>query len=295
MTAASPTPLPPDPSAVLRIHGPEAPRVPVVLDSPHSGCLRPPDFDCLLSDEDLRDAQDMHIDALYLPATELGIPLLAAQYPRTYIDPNRHEGDVDLALLDAPWPGVYQPSGKAQLGKALAWRTLDDGRPLYGAPLGVPALQWRIERYHRPYQAALKRLLDAAHAAFGCVYHINCHSMNPVSGPMGEGGAGAVRADFVLGDRDGSTCSPAFTAFVQQRLAAHGYSVAINQPFKGVELVRAYADPAGGRHSLQLEINKRIYMDMGSGQPNAHFPALQQRLMGLLRDISAHFQPEKPQ
>lgn len=293
MPSPSQSPLPPEPSAVLRIHGPETPGVPVVLDSPHSGCLRPPDFECLLTDADLRDAQDTHIDTLYLPATELGIPLLAAQYPRTYIDPNRHEGDIDLDLLDAPWPGVYQPSGKAKLGKAVAWRTLDDGRPLYARPLGVPALQWRIERYHRPYHAALKRLLDAAYAAFGCVYHINCHSMNPVSGLMGEGGAGSVRADFVLGDRDGSTCSAEFTAFVQHRLAAHGYSVAINQPYKGVELVRAYADPAGGRHSLQLEINKRIYMDMANGQTNGHFPLLQQRLKRLLSDITVHFQPEK--
>lgn len=293
MPDSDPKLLPPDPASVLRIHGPDTSRVPVVLDSPHSGAQRPPDFGCLLSDEDLRDAQDAHIDTLYLPATELGIPLLAAQYPRTYIDANRHEGDVDLELLDAPWPGLYQPSGKARLGKALAWRTLDDGRPLYAAPLSVPAMQWRITHYHRPYHAALKRLLDAAHERFGCVYHINCHSMNPVSGLMGEGGQGAVRADFVLGDRDGSTCSPAFTAFVQQALAAHGYDVAINQPYKGVELVRAYADPARGRHSLQLEINKRIYMDMASGQPTAHFPVLQQRLMQLLRDITAHFPSQR--
>jgi N-formylglutamate deformylase len=293
MTALTSELLPPVPDSVLRIHGPDTSRVPLVLDSPHSGSLRPPDFDCLLSDEDLRDAQDTHIDSLYLPATELGITLLAAQYPRTYIDANRHEGDVDPELLDAPWPGLYQPSGKAKLGKALAWRTLDDGRPLYAGPLSVPAMKWRIKQYHRPYHTTLKRLLDAAYEKFGCVYHINCHSMNPVSGLMGEGGQGSERADFVLGDRDGTTCSAEFTQFVWQALAVHGYEVAINQPYKGVELVRAYADPASQRHSLQLEINKRIYMDMPSGQPNAHFPILQERLMQLLTDIVAHFPPAR--
>lgn len=284
----------PEPSAVFKIHGPDRMQVPIVLDSPHSGARRPPDFGCLLSDEDLRDAQDAHIDTLYRPATELGICLLAAQYPRTYIDANRHEGDVDLHLLDGPWPGVYQPSGKANLGKALAWRTLDDGRPLYDRPLSVKAMQWRIDHYHRPYHAALKRLLDDAHANFGCVYHINCHSMNPVSGLMGEGGQGKARADFVLGDRDGTTCSRQFTDFVQQSLSAHGYDVAVNQPFKGVELVRAYADPARNRHSLQVEINKRLYMDMATGQTHAHFAVLQQRLMQLLADIRAQFTPFSP-
>lgn len=281
----------PELSTVLKVYRPDSAHLPIVLDSPHSGGVRPADFECNLSEDDLRDAQDTHIDTLYLPATALGIPLLAAQYPRTYIDANRHEGDIDLDLLDGPWPDVYQPSGKASLGKALAWRTLDDGRPLYSGPLSVHAMQWRIAHYHRPYHAALRRLLDDAYNAFGCVYHINCHSMNPVSGVMGEGGSGTARADFVLGDRDGTTCSGEFTAFIQQSLAAHGYDVAINHPFKGVELVRAYADPQRGRHSLQLEINKRLYMDMATGQPTAHFDVLQKRLMQLLVDIGSQFTP----
>lgn len=280
---------PPLASDVLRVHGPAIPLVPVVLDSPHSGDQRPPDFDCLLTDQDLRDAQDSHIDTLYLPATALGIPMLAAQYPRTYIDANRHEGDVDPELLDTPWPDLYRPSGKARLGKALIWRTLDDGRAIYSGRLSVQHIRWRIAHYHRPYHTALKHLLDSAHESFGCVYHINCHSMNPVSGLMGEGGAGSERADFVLGDRDGTTCSAEFTQFVQKALAQYGYEVAINQPYKGVELVRAYADPIQHRHSLQLEINKRIYMDMSSGQPNTHFPLLQQRLTQMLADMVTHF------
>jgi len=283
----------PDPASVLRIHGPSQSQVPIVLDSPHSGIRRPPDFTCLLADDDLRDATDLYIDQLYLPATELGISLLAAQYQRTYIDANRHEGDVDLELLDGPWPGIYLPSGKAQLGKALTWRTLDDGRPLYSTPMSVRALQWRIENYHRPYHLALKRLIDTAHTKFGVVYHINCHSMNPVSGLMGEGCLGSILTDFVLGDRDGSTCSSEFTSFVHEKLSAYGYSVAINQPFKGVELVRAYANPVNGRHSLQLEINKRLYMDEIKGQPTAQFSVLQQQLMQLLKELIDNFKPVK--
>jgi N-formylglutamate deformylase len=280
---------PPD-EDVLVLHGPAEPGVPLVLDSPHSGRRMPPDFRPQVDVASLRELEDCHIDALYRPAVALGVPLLAAQYPRTYIDANRHEGDVDLDLLDAPWPEPLQPSGKAHLGKAVAWRLLDDGRPLYDRPLRVEELRWRIAMYHRPYHAALRRLLDAAHARFGHVVHLNCHSMNPVAGVMGVGGAGQTRADFVLGDRDGSTCAPALTAFVRDRLAAHGYDVRVNDPYKGVELVRAYADPARGRHSLQLEINKRLYMHGLCGEPNDHFPVLQARLMQLLRDIVTTFQ-----
>ena len=277
----------------LIIHGPEVAALPLVLDSPHSGTGMPADFGAALPDADLRDGEDCFIDELYLPATERGIPLLAAQYSRTYLDPNRHVGDIDLALLDAPWPDVYQPSGKARIGKALVWRLLDDGRPIYDRLLSVQELRQRIARCHTPYHQALRRLLDAAHARHGVVYHLNCHSMNPASGLMGEGPTGQPRADMVLGDRDGSTCAPAFTEFVRAWLAGRGYEVAVNKPFKGVELVRAFADPAAGRHSLQLEVNKRLYMDRATLLRHAGFERLQADLMDLLVAIAEQLRPAK--
>jgi len=277
---------------ILIVHGPATPARPVVLDSPHSGFRFPADFDAIVSQFDLRDGEDCFVDELYRPAAERGISLLAAQFPRTYLDPNRHAGDVDLDLLEGGhWPHEHVPSGKARIGKALIWRTLDDGRPIYGRRLGAGEVLARIERYHRPYHAALRALLDAAHAAFGVVVHLNCHSMNAVGGVMGEGGAGVARADIVLGDRDGSTCDPALTAFVRDTLAARGYDVRVNDPYKGVELVRAYADPAAGRHSLQIEVNKRLYMDEATRTRHAGFEPLQATLMQLLDALCERFAP----
>ena len=274
---------------VLRIHGPRESALPLVLDSPHSGTRMPADFGAALPESDLRDGEDCFIDELYLPATERGIPLLAAQFPRTYLDPNRHAGDIDTDLLDAPWPDALVPSGKARIGKSLVWRTLDDGRPIYSRKLTVQELRQRIARCHAPYHRALQDLLQAAHARHGQVFHINCHSMNAVSGAKGEGGAGQPRADMVLGDRDGTTCAPAFTAFVRDTLSARGYDVKVNDPFKGVELVRAYANPAAGFHSLQLEVNKRLYMDQSTLQKHDGFGRLQADLMDLLEAIAARF------
>ena len=202
----------------------QQPRVPLVLDSPHSGFQFPADFDAVVSEFDLRDGEDCFVDELYMPATELGVPLLAAQTPRTYLDPNRHAGDIDLDLIEGgSWPHTHVPSGKARIGKALIWRTLDDGRAIYGRKLKVDEVLARIERHHTPYHRALRDAIDRAHASFGAVYHINCHSMNSVAGKMGEGGQGSPRADFVLGDRDGTTCDPAFTEFVRATLAAMGH------------------------------------------------------------------------
>lgn len=272
---------------VHALHPLDEPRTALVLDSPHSGRVVPPDFRAAVSDDDLRDGEDCWIDELYRPAATLGIPLLAAQFPRTYIDANRHAADLDPELLAEPWPHELRASGKARIGKALLWRTLDDGRPLYTRRLGVAEVQRRIDEFHAPYHEALRTLLDAAHRRHGVVVHLNCHSMNAVSGKMGEGGPGIARADLVLGDRDGSSCAAEVTAFVRERLAALGYDVRVNDPFKGVELVRAYSDPASGRHSLQLEINKRLYMDEKTRERIPHFGVLQQQLMALLGELAA--------
>jgi N-formylglutamate amidohydrolase len=110
---------------------------------------------------------------------------------------------------------------------------------------------------------------------------------------MGEGGAGSSRADFVLGDRDGTTCDPAFTEFMRATLAAMGYVVAVNDPYKGVELVRAYSDPARRRHSLQVEINKRLYMNEATRERHEGFVGLQARLAELLGAVQDYIEREQ--
>ena len=277
------------------VHGPRppsAPRSSLVLDSPHSGRVLPPDFGAAVAAEALREGEDCFIDELYRPAAGLGIPLLAAQFPRTYLDANRHADDIDPELLAEPWPGPLAPSGKAGIGKALVWRTLDRNRPIYDRRLTVAEVQRRIDTCHRPYHEALAGLLDAAHARFGVVHHLNCHSMGATTSALIEGVEGEPRADMVLGDRDGSTCAPEFTEFVRRFLGDLGYDVRVNDPFKGVELVRAWSDPAAGRHSLQLEINKRLYMDeQPEIAPHAGFARLQEHLLALLAALDARFTP----
>jgi N-formylglutamate deformylase len=255
----------------------------LVLDSPHSGHDFPADFGAVVSEAELRESEDCYVDELYAAAHELGVPLLAATFPRTYLDPNRNAGDIDLELIEGSWPWEYRPSGKARIGKSLIWRTLEDGRPIYARKLAPEAVRRRIERFHTPYHRSLQELLETAIRKAGKVYHINCHSMRCVAGRQSEDGPGSVRPDFVLGDRDGTTCEPRFTALVRDTLAGMGYQVTVNDPYKGVELVRAYSDPKAGRHSLQIEINKRLYMDEKTLARSAGFARLQAHLGELLR------------
>jgi N-formylglutamate amidohydrolase len=279
---------PDDMSDAFTLAAPSGPMVPLVLDSPHSGTEYPEDFLFGVTLEELRQAEDSYVHELYDRGPAAGATLIAARFPRSYIDPNRSLLDIDTSLLDAPWPGPAIATRKTELGIGLIWRVLDSGEPIYARKLSVEEVKHRIVRYHQPYQRAVKEALDDAHGHFGAVWHLNLHSMPSVSGRISEEGPGKARADFVLGDRDGTTCEAAFTALVAEALRAMGYAVKINDPYKGVELVRAFSDPAAGRHSLQLEVNRRLYMDEASREKTPGFEALRHDMGRLLDTVAAY-------
>lgn len=272
---------------VVRRRDPRSAPIPLVLDSPHSGTEYPADFDHLPSRAVVRQAEDTHVAELYAAAPGLGATLVEALFPRAYIDPNRNVADIDPELLIGAWPGPVAPSRKTELGIGLVWRLAHGGAPMYARKLAVAEVQRRILDYYEPYHRSVASALDERHREFGAVWHIDCHSM-PAVGDLMSDDPGRARADFVLGDRDGSTCEPEFTAFVAATLAATGYEVAINDPYKGVELVRKFGRPGERRHSLQIEVNRRLYMDEATLEPNAGFAPLQRNLTRLL-EATAEF------
>jgi N-formylglutamate amidohydrolase len=272
----------------FRLTAPDGHMVPLVLDSPHSGTEYPEDFRPGVSLEELRQAEDSYVDELYAHGPAAGATLIAARFPRSYIDPNRSLLDIDTSLLEAPWPGPAIATRKTELGIGLIWRVLDTGAPIYRRKLTVDEVKRRIVRYHQPYQRAVKDALDHAHEHFGAVWHLNLHSMPSVSGKISEEGPGKPRADFVLGDRDGTTCEGGFTALVAETLRGMGYAVKVNDPYKGVELVRAFSDPKAGRHSLQIEVNRRLYMDEASRAKSGGFEGLRRDLAKLVDTVASY-------
>lgn len=265
-------------------HDPRGAPIALVLDSPHSGTMYPDDFDHLPPRAVVRQAEDTHVEALYATAPDVGATLIEALFPRAYIDPNRHHADIDAELLAEPWAGPMTPSRKTELGIGLVWRLAHGGAPMYARKLLAAEVRRRITDFYEPYHASVAGALDERHASFGAVWHINCHSMPAVGDLMSED-PGRARADFVLGDRDGTTCAPEFTAFVASALSGLGYDVAINDPYKGVELVRMHGRPREQRHSLQVEINRRLYMDESTLERHSGFGRLQANLHRLLEAL----------
>lgn len=267
---------------------PLAEPVALVCDSPHSGTHYPDDFHHAVPRALLRRGEDTHVEALWEAVPAVGGSLLAAHFPRTYVDCNRTEDDLDPTLLDGPWPLPLNPGEKTRLGYGLVWRNLDAATPIYERRLSVAEVQSRIQRCYRPYHAALSACIEESVARFGAVWHLNLHSMPNDAYERLQIRSAHPLADFVLGDRDGTTCEPAFVDLVERELRARGYTVARNDPYKGVQLIARIGQPARRRHSLQIEIRRPIYMDENTRERHGGFAAVQRDLSQLAATLARY-------
>jgi N-formylglutamate deformylase len=273
----------------VTLFGPQAgvSPVPLVCDSPHSGTDYPADFRYAVDRAALRKSEDTHIDTLWSGVPKVGGTLVCATFPRSYIDPNRMGSDVDVAMLEGAWPHPVSPSARCiEQGNGLVWRLTPEYLPIYARQLGSDELAHRINHYWKPYRQALEEQLAQAAASFGGWWHLNLHSLpsnayerlrRPVQ-PL---------ADVVLGDLDGQTCAPELVEAVTQAFKARGYSVSLNDPYKGQDLIRISGHPAKNCHSLQIEINRALYMDEQTREPNAHFATLKADIDLVLREVAA--------
>ena len=259
------------------------------LDSPHSGRRYPPQFAHSCPTSLLRQSEDSFVDDLFRAVPECGASFLRALFPRTFIDVNRAINDIDPAILDGPWPALTDPSEKSYYGMGLIRTQCKPGVPIYDGRIPVSEVADRIERYYLPYHWHLKSMIDETVKMFGMCWHINCHSM-PSSRYHPRTPTHHHLADFVIGDRDGTTAEPVFVQFLKDVLESLGYRVAINAPYRGVELIRRSGQPMRGRHSVQLEINRQLYMDEENLTRHSGFETLRIHLMHLVREICAYTQ-----
>mgnify|MGYP001556921902 CR=1 FL=1 len=257
----------------------------LVLDSPHSFRHWPTDaMACLASPEALLSSWDAYLDELWSAAAQGRAPVLSARFHRAYIDANRARDDIDPQLISGQWPGPLKPSEKSRAGMGLIRMYALPGVAMYAQPLTVAEIEQRLRRYYDPYHAQLRQLIERAQSQHGFSCHIDCHSMKSVGNAMNIDN-GQRRPDVVLGDRDHSTAHPALTQFIAEQLSALGLRVQINSPYKGAELVRRYSAPEQGRHSVQIELNRALYMDEKSCEKNSNYPLLQKQLQTLVDQL----------
>jgi N-formylglutamate amidohydrolase len=248
-------------------------RVPFVFNSPHSGRFYPDRFLRMtkLDAHAVRRSEDCYVDELFGGAVALGAPLLAAHFPRAYLDVNREPFELDPRMFVEPVPSFANiRSVRVAGGLGTIPKLVGEGLDIYPSRLPLAEALDRIETVYKPYHERLKRLLMQTHARFGYAVLIDCHSM-PASIRIGDG---SVRPDFIIGDRFGSSASRDLTERAIGLLLSMGYTVAHNKPYAGGFITEHYGRPARGLHALQIEINRGLYLNERTFQKSAGFTAL---------------------
>jgi N-formylglutamate amidohydrolase len=264
----------------------EPPPTPLVFASPHSGRLYPEDMmaAAALDAHAIRRSEDVLVDELIAAAPQAGAAVISARFARAYIDLNREAFELDPAMFVDELPDFARArTARVAAGLGAIARVVSEGQEIYARKLTFAEARTRIEQAHRPYHAALERLIGEAHAAHGFAILIDWHSM-----PSAAARAGRDRpSDFVLGDRFGAACAGVLTATVERELEQMGYRVARNTPYAGGYTTEHYGRPARRTHALQIEINRGLYLDEATLEPLKGYGRLKAELEGLARALAA--------
>ncbi len=272
--------IPPELIPGFDIALPRPQAAPFVLCSPHSGRVYPQAFLALsrLSPLSLRKSEDCFVDELFLPVAEEGAPLIAARFPRAYLDVNREPYEFDPELFIETLPDYANTqSVRVAGGLGTIARIVADGEEIYRSKLPLASGIDRVEQLYIPFHAALTELCEGTRARFGLAVLIDCHSMPSAS----MAPAGGPRPDIVLGDRFGASADCKITRFLKDALTALGYEVQMNRPYAGGYITEHYGRPARDMHAVQIEINRGLYLNEQTLRPTAGFAELQRDLQNI--------------
>jgi len=248
-------------------------RVPFVFNSPHSGRAYPPKFvqESILSDHALRQSEDVFVDQLFASVTDIGAPLLRANFPRAWLDVNREPYELDPLLFRERLPAHANTSSmRVSGGLGTVPRVVAENQPIYSSPPSLDEAMARIENVYRPYHETLRSLIAETVVKFGYCVLVDCHSMPSMGGQKDP----KARPDIIIGDRYGTSCNGAISRELIRSFSDRGYSVLRNKPYAGGFITEHYGRPLKGLHSVQIEINRALYIDETTLRPHKGYVRL---------------------
>ncbi|MBY5800105.1 N-formylglutamate amidohydrolase [Rhizobium leguminosarum] len=270
---------------LFEVHEPVSQTIPFVYNSPHSGRIYPPEFiaQSRLEGIAIRRSEDHYVDELFGSAVALGAPLLAANFPRAYLDVNREPYELDPRMFDGLLPPYANVNSlRVAGGLGTIPRIVAENMEIYARRLPVQEGLDRVEAVYKPYHAALRRLIARTHVQFGFGVLIDCHSM---PGNVRVAGSTA-RPDFIIGDRYGTSASAELSRAAIAILEEMGFAAIRNKPYAGGFITEHYGRPSRGLHALQIEVNRAIYVDELTLEKRDDFAAVADAVADFMQQMS---------
>ncbi|UIJ79179.1 N-formylglutamate amidohydrolase [Rhizobium leguminosarum] len=272
---------------LFEVHEPVSQTIPFVYNSPHSGRIYPPEFiaQSRLEGIAIRRSEDHYVDELFGSAVALGAPLLAANFPRAYLDVNREPYELDPRMFDGLLPPYANVNSlRVAGGLGTIPRIVAENMEIYARRLPVQEGLDRVEAVYKPYHAALRRLIARTHVQFGFGVLIDCHSM-PGNVRVADSTA---RPDFIIGDRYGTSASAELSRAAIAILEEMGFAAIRNKPYAGGFITEHYGRPSRGLHALQIEVNRAIYVDELTLEKREDFAAVADAVTDFMRQMAEY-------
>lgn len=265
----------------------------VVFSSPHSGRAYPREMldTSVLDSLALRSSEDAYVDRLFDAAPLCGAAMLSAVFPRAWVDLNRRHDEFDPALIeDVSQSG---PNPRISSGLGVIPRVVAGGRCIYRGKISRAEAEQRVQSVWRPYHQILETLLTETRALFGQAVLLDCHSM-PREALRNARAPSGQRPEIVIGDRFGASASPNVIAEVESVFRGEGFVVARNVPFAGAYITQHYGRPSQGRHAVQVEVDRTLYMDEKTLMQNDGYADVKDALDRVTRRIAAYGAEQMP-
>ena len=227
----------------------------VIVSCPHAGRHYPEELVAAgsLGLEALRDLEDFAVDALLDDLRHTTIGGICNHIARAYIDVNRPDDALDQAMFDEPVTAAKQ-TRKVIAGYGLLPRLTSARAPIHDRQLPVDVVNRRIQRAYRPYHDKLQQLLGNAADTHGHYLLVDCHSM-PATDQYNR-----QLPDIILGDCHGRTLAPSIGKQIDDFIRSKNFTIGWNTPYAGGYITSHYGKATGPGQSVQIEINRSLYM-----------------------------------
>ena len=226
---------------------------------------------------------DAFVDELYFPILKkTHTSFLVFKWHRYAVDANRFQRDISSKTVERAeelLKTVYKNRKFRQKKPSdIHWHKTTKGHVLIKRAISQKTHKLLMKKYLTPYHEQIRKKFESfKQKGHKTVYLIDLHSM-PSKGLAFHKDRGSFRKDIVIGNNKGKSCSKKFTTLVIKSFQQAGFKVAVNWPYKGGAITSIYGQPQKGQEVLQIELNRKLYMDEQTKKKSRHYKNTQIKL-----------------
>lgn len=243
---------------------------PLLISVPHAGRVYPQEIldNLAIPAAHLLRLEDRYADRLASAAIVAGFPAIIAQRPRAWVDLNRNRSEIDADMVNGLSSSqLPTPSRKVRGGLGVVPSRLHGIGNLWRRKWDWDDINRRLDSCHEPYHNSISKITERMRSKFGCAILLDVHSMPPLEEDQGS-------IDIVIGDRFGRSAGSRYSELSMSFFEQSGVKARLNHPYAGGYILERHSQVKKDIHALQLEVDRRFYLDSSLREPSAQLPVM---------------------